>query len=365
MHLMYQKYAALLTDYCLEIKPGDRLLIQSTTLAETLVREVYRHAMRRGAMVLTDLEWREQHNIFYKEASSNQLQWLSPLNEYVFNDFEAFLYIRAPYNLRENQNRSHDKLKLRSEATEYIDQVYRKRTATGELKRCLCQFPTQAAAQEAGMSLEDFENFVFKACHLYDADPQASWLKVRGEQQKIVDFLDAVDKITYRNKNTDLTFSVKGRIWMNSDGQTNMPSGEVYTAPLEDSVNGHIYFDFPSVFRGHPVQGIRLTVENGQIIRWDADTGRELLDQIFKIDGARRFGEVAIGTNYQIQRPTRNILFDEKIGGTVHMAIGQAYLQTGGKNKSSVHWDMIADMKSGGEIWADGQKIYQDGQFLI
>ena len=362
---MYKKYAALLIDYCLEINPGDRLLIQSTTLAEPLVREVYRHAMRKGAHVVTELEWREQLNIFYSEANTSQLNWLSPLKTSVFPNFEAYLYIRAPFNLREHQSRNQDKLKIRSVATKEIDLAYQKRTATRSLKRCLCQFPTQAAAQEAGMSLEEFEAFVFKACRLNDSDPQASWLDVRKIQQKIVDYLNQVDQVTYRNQHSNLTFRVKDRIWMNSDGQTNMPSGEVYTAPIEDSVNGHIHFDYPSVFRGHPVEGITLHVTDGLITKWEAKVGKELLDQIFEIDGSQRFGEVAIGTNYHIQRPTKNILFDEKIGGTVHMAIGQSYLQTGGKNNSSVHWDMIADMRSGGEIWADGQKIYQDGQFLL
>jgi aminopeptidase len=215
------------------------------------------------------------------------------------------------------------------------------------------------------MSLEEYVQFVYKACKLYDPDPKASWLGVRKSQQHLVDYLNKVEMMQFKKEQTDLTFKVENRVWMNSDGQTNMPSGEVYTSPIEDQVNGVIYFDCPSIFRGHPVQGIKLQVEEGQIIAWDAKIGKELLDQVFAVEGARRFGEVAIGTNYDIQISTKNILFDEKIGGTIHMAVGQAYYQTGGKNTSSIHWDMISNMKNGGQIWADGTKIYEDGRFLI
>lgn len=362
---MIRKYAKLLVEYCLELREGDRVLIQTTLLAEPLVREVFRLATRAGAIVVTDLEWREQHRIFYQEARQHQLEWLSPLQETAFRDFEAYLAIRAPFNLRENQNIDPEKRKIRSDAHHEINQIYSQRTASRELRRCLCQFPTQAAAQEAGMSLEEYETFVYGACKLYDPDPVASWLEVRKTQQYLVDYLNQADQIQFQHKDTDLTLRVKDRIWMNSDGQTNMPSGEVYTAPIEDSVNGIIHFDYPSIFRGHPVEGITLEVRQGKIVHWKARSGQTLLDEIFALDGARTFGEVAIGTNYDIRIPTRNILFDEKIGGTIHMAVGQAYYQTGGKNHSSIHWDMIADMKDGGEIWADGHKIYENGYFLI
>jgi aminopeptidase len=362
---MVVEYAKLLVEYCLELKRGDRLMIQSTTLAEPLVREVYRAALQQGAHVLTDLEWREQQRIYYKEAQEHQLKWLSPNLEKVFPEFDAYLLIRAPFNLREDQHVDPEKRKIRSDATRHLHEAYSRRTAVRSLKRCLCQYPTQAAAQEAGMSLEEYEQFVFSACKLYDPDPKASWLEVRKTQQRLVDYLNQADLMQIRKENTDLTFRVKDRVWMNSDGQTNMPSGEIYTSPIEDQVNGVIHFDYPSIFQGHPVQGITLRVEAGKIVSWNAEIGQDLLDQIFAIEGASRFGEVAIGTNYNIQIPTRNILFDEKIGGSIHLAVGQTYYQTGGKNSSTIHWDMISDMRSGGEIWADGVKIYQDGLFLI
>ncbi len=359
------KYAQLLVEYCLEIQQGDRLLVQTTLLAEPLVREVYRLALRKGAHVVTNLSFQEENRIFYEEASEEQLKWHSPLQEAAMESFEAYLFIRAPYNLREDQSIDPQKRKVRSTSSQHLQQTYSKRTADRSLKRCLCQYPTQAAAQQAGMSLEEYQYFVYDACKLFGDNPEEAWLEVRNHQQKIVDYLNQCKEIRYKNKSSDIKFNVGGRIWMNSDGQTNMPSGEVYTAPVEDSVEGHVHFDFPSVYQGHPVKGITLWVEAGEVVRWEAREGQELLDKIFEVEGARRFGEVAIGTNYNIQRPTGNILFDEKIGGTVHMAVGQSYFQTGGKNKSSVHWDMIAEMKDGGEIWADGTLIYQNGVFTI
>jgi len=362
---MLEKYARLLVDYCLEIQDGERLFVQGSTLATPLIKEVYRWAMRRGAVVITELEWSEKSNIFYGEAQGDQLTWESPLLREVFQNFDAYLHIRAPFNLRAGQEIDAQKRKTRSKAMEDLQQVYNTRTADRSLRRCLCQYPTHAAAQEAGMSLEAYERFVFDACHLYDEDPQESWLKVRTEQQRLVDFMNGVKQMRFVGQQMDLSFSVDGRTWINSDGRTNMPSGEIFTAPVEDSVEGEIYFSYPSVFQGHPVQGIHLNIHKGVVQSWTADVGASFLDEIFKIEGARTFGEVAIGTNYHISRATKNILFDEKIGGTIHMAIGQTYIQTGGMNRSSIHWDMITDMKKEGQIWADGTLIYEKGKFII
>jgi aminopeptidase len=230
--------------------------------------------------------------------------------------------------------------------------------------RSLCQYPTQASAQEAGMSLEEYRDFVFKACNLDQPNPKKAWLAVREKQQSIVDHLNTVDKVRYLGNGTDISFSVKGRTWINSDGRTNMPSGEVFTGPIEDSVNGKVYFEYPSIYMGTEVQGISLEVKDGNVVKWSAEKGNEILDQVFDTEGARRFGEVAIGTNYSIQKPTKNILFDEKIGGTIHMAVGQSYKQTGGMNQSPIHWDMIAEMKNGGQIFTDNKLIYENGVFL-
>ncbi|HFC00697.1 MAG TPA: aminopeptidase [Phaeodactylibacter sp.] len=365
MNTILEKYATLLVKYCVEIKRGDQLFVQTTTLAEPLVREVYRAAIRAGAHVEVNMEFREQSRIFFEEAKGKQLQRVSPFYKKAMEKFDAYLYIRAPFNLMENQSVDAKKMKIKKTAHAGVSKTYSKRTATRDLKRNLCQYPTIAAAQNAGMSLEEYEKFVFGACQLYQDDPEAEWLKVRKFQKKIVDFLNKKQKVHYKGEGIDISFSTKGRIWMNSDGQTNMPSGEVYTSPVENSVNGVINFSYPAVYMGHEVEGVTLWVKDGYIQKWEAQRGKAFLDKIFKMKGARNFGEAAIGTNYNINRFTKNILFDEKIGGTIHMAIGQSYLQTGGKNVSPIHWDMIGNMMNGGEIYADEEKIYDSGKFLF
>jgi len=359
-----KKYAELLLDYCLEIKKGDKLYVKSSILAEPLLRELYREGIKRGANVVIDMSFAGQNKIFMDHAEGEQLSFVSPNQKVAMNHFDKYLVVRAPYNLREDQNVDGEKRKLRSEATKDINKAYFTRTASGEMERSLCQYPTQASAQEAGMSLEEYRDFVFRACNLHLEDPKSAWLERRKNQQAIVDHLNNSDKIRYVGSGTDISFSVKGRTWMNSDGRTNMPSGEVYSGPIEDSVNGTVHFSYPSIFMGVEVAGITLEVKDGEVIKWSAEKGGEILDQVFEIEGARRFGEVAIGTNYNIQTPTKNILFDEKIGGTIHMAVGQSYKQTGGKNNSPIHWDMIAEMKDGGQIFTDGKLIYESGKFL-
>ncbi len=365
MNLILKKYANLLVNYCVSLKPGEKLLVSSTTLAEPLVREVYRTAISAGAIVEVILDMREQERILIEDGNEMQLQYIPKLYKTAIEEFDAYIYIRAPFNLRGLQSVDVEKQKKRKQAFSSVLQTYFKRTATLDLKRTLCQYPTIANAQEAGMSLEEYTNFVYSACNLLDDDPISKWLEVREYQQKIVDLLNGRQNIRYRNPNFDISFSTKGRTWINSDGQTNMPSGEVYTSPVEDSVNGNIHFSLPAIHGGVEVEDVTLWVKDGEIHKWEAKKGQKYLDQVFRIPGAKRFGEAAIGTNKNIQQMTNNILFDEKIGGTIHMAIGQSYLQTGGKNQSSIHWDMITDMTKGGEIYADDELIYNNGEFLF
>jgi aminopeptidase len=360
------RYAHLLVHYCMEVKKGDKVLINSTLLAEPLVREVFREAYAAGAaLVEYDLAFRERELLYLRNASSEALQTPPTLMRLGMETFDCYLHIRAPYNLRENAELPQEASTLRSLTLAPINKAYFERTADRRLKRNLCQYPTDASAQEAGMSLSDYEQFVFGACKLFHDDPAAAWLDVRQSQQRIADHLNRCQSVRYLGDGTDITFSTKGRKWINSDGQTNMPSGEVYTSPVEDAVNGRVHFSYPCIYQGNEVEGVTLWVKDGYIERWEARQGQAFLDHIFTLPGTRRFGEAAIGTNYDIKRITKNILFDEKIGGSIHMAIGQSYLQSGGKNESPVHWDMITDMTDGGEIWADGEKIYESGVFLI
>lgn len=360
------RYAELLVRYCMEVRPGDKVFIASTLLGEPLVRAVFQAAYAAGAaQVEYDMAFRERERLYMQHASDEALTMSPLLQRIAMESFDCYLNIRAPYNLRDNSGATAERAQKRTEALAPLNKNYFERTADRRLRRNLCQWPTDAAAQEAGMSLSEYEAFVFGACKLFADDPQAAWLNVRASQQRIVDHLNRSSNIRYITEGTDLSFNTSGRIWMNSDGQTNMPSGEVYTSPVEESVQGTVHFSYPCIYQGNEVEGVTLWVKDGFIEKWSASRGQEFLDYIFTLPGTRRFGEAAIGTNYDIQRMTKNILFDEKIGGTIHLAIGQSYLQTGGKNESPVHWDMITDMTKGGEIWADGEMIYRDGKFLI
>lgn len=366
MASILNKYAQLLVNYCVSLQAGEKVLIQSTTLAEPLVREVYREVLRAGGLPHISLDFRDQRTIKMAESNDAQLNYVAPMYAMAMEQFDAYIYIRAPFYNRSTQKSYPEKAKIETAAKKKYRNLYTQRTATLQLKRTLCEYPTVAHAQNAGLSLEQYADFIYNACHLYDDNPQACWEEVSRKQQAAVDLLNTKTNIKYEGEGIDIRFSTAGRTWINSDGKTNMPSGEVYTAPVDDSVNGTIHFAYPSMFMGEEVEGITLWVKDGWVEKWEAKKGKKLLDRIFNIDeGARRFGEAAIGTNMRIQTPVKNILFDEKIGGTVHMAVGQAYLQNGGTNQSAIHWDMIADMKNGGKIYADDALIYENGLFII
>lgn len=364
---LISKYAALLVNYCLEVKKNDKVYVNSSYLAEDLLAEVAKEVYKAGGIPVFNIEVRGLGEALMKYADNDQLAWVSPMKKYIMENFDCYLNIRAPFAKGDDEKEPEDaaKFKVLQNAQREINRVYFERTGNGSMRRCLCQYPTQAGADDAEMTLEEYEQFVFGACNLYEADPVSKWLVVRKTQQVYVDYLNNVKQIQYVGPNINISFSVEGRKWMNSDGRANMPSGEVFSAPVEDSVNGWAYFSYPTIYMGKDVRGVRLEVKNGEVIKWDAEEGRDVLDKVFAIEGARYWGEVAIGTNYNIQRTTRNILFDEKIGGSIHMAVGQSYQQCGGKNESTVHWDMITDMKNGGQIITDGVKIYENGRFLI
>jgi aminopeptidase len=362
-----EKYARLLINYCLEVKPGDKVYINSSYLAEPLLQQVLKETYIAGGNPVLNIELKGTGGFALRYANEQQLAWVSPLKKYIMENFDCYLNIKAPFERGgdEQEPENQEKFKIFQKAQAEINKIYFERIGNGSMRRCLCQYPTKAGADDAELSLPDYEKFVYQSCFLYDDDPVAKWLEVRERQKVYADYLNQVERVEYKGPNIDISFSVKGRTWINSDGRANMPSGEVFSAPVEDSVNGKVHFSYPTIYMGKDVSGITLEVKDGEIVSWDAEKGKEILDKVFAIEGARRWGEVAIGTNYNIQRTTRNILFDEKIGGSIHMALGQSYKQCGGKNESAIHWDMITDMKNGGQIIADGKKIYENGGFLI
>ena len=242
-------------------------------------------------------------------------------------------------------------------------ETFHKRVAEGKLRWTLLPFPASDGAQEASMSLPEYEDFVYKSCLVDKKDPISEWQKIHKEQEKVCSFLNKADKIHIVGEDTDLTFDVKGRTWMNCSGDKNMPDGEVFTGPIENSVNGKIRFTFPGIYMGKEIEDISLTFKNGKVAKATAAKGEDLLKEILKIKGANYVGETAIGTNYGITKFTKNMLFDEKMGGTIHLALGNAYSQTGALNKSAIHWDILKDMKKS-EIYADKVLFYKNGKFL-
>ncbi|EKP94584.1 aminopeptidase [Thermaerobacter subterraneus] len=360
-----RKLAQVLVRYSLGLEAGDHFLIQTSDLATPLVQAIYREALRVGAFpqVLAQLEGLGE--IYLKEASEEQLRVLTPLERIAFEEYRHALVIHAPHNVKALSGVDPRRLAIMQEARRPLADKLMSRIGQGG-KYCVTLFPTQALAQEAGMSLSDYEEFVFAACRLDDDDPVASWQAVSRRQQRLVAFLNGVREIRVVGDGTDLTLSVAGRTWINADGHINFPDCEVFTGPVEESVRGTIRFSFPGIFQGKEIEDIRLRFEDGRVVEARAARGQDLLEALLGTDeGARYVGEFAIGTNDQITRFSRNLLFDEKIGGTVHLALGASYPITGGKNRSAIHWDMICDLRQGGEIYADGELIYREGRFLI
>jgi aminopeptidase len=365
METFYQKYARLLLHYSLQLKKGDKLLIMSSWLAEDLLKEVYRESLAIGAYPEFNISINGTDKIFYDAAADDQLKYVSPTIKYAMENYEALLMIRAPFNLKELENVDPAKKQLVSLGRAHINKTILTRSAEGKLAWNLCVFPTDAAAQECGMSKSEYEEFVYSACFLNEADPIAKWHQLDKNQQRIVDFLANKENIRYTGKDIDISFSTRGRKWISAAGTRNMPCGEVFTSPVEDSVNGKARFSYPGFYLGQEIEDISLEVKDGLVVKWDAKKGKSLLDKIMEIPGARQFGEAAVGTNTGIKKFTKNMLFDEKLAGTVHLALGASIPETGGKNESAIHWDMLADMDDGGEIYADSELIYKNGRFVI
>ena len=360
------KMAEVLVDYSLELKAGDKFLIDTTDLATPLVKEIYRLALLKGAHPEVQLQPEGLSHIYFTHASDEQLQYVSPLREMAFGNYDAFLSIMANYNTKALTNVESSKMALRQRAMAPLNQRFMERAAKGEMRWCVALYPTHALAQEASMSLHEYAEFVMEACLLNNDDPVAAWQEVHDKQQRYVEFLNGIDFVEIKAKDTDLSLSVRGRTWENCDGKMNFPDGEVFTAPVEDSIEGVIRFSFPGIYAGKEVEDIRLTFEKGKVVKATAAKGEELLHSLLDTDeGSRRVGEFAIGTNFGITKFTRNMLFDEKIGGTIHLALGSTYFETGGKNESGIHWDMLCDMRDGGEIYADGKLVYRNGHMLL
>jgi len=360
------KLARVLVQYSLALKPGDLFLISSPAAGAPLVREAYREALLAGANPITRIGIDGLEELLYKYGSDEQIGYISDLARQEIEDIDAMLSILAPENTKNLSRADPQKVALRRQASREISDRYFARAAAGELRWMITLFPTQAGAQDAEMSLREYEDFVYTAGKLDLDDPVAAWRETYVEQQRIADILTTKQAIRLIAPDTDLTYYTAGRGWINAAGEKNFPDGEVFTSPDETKTEGHIRYTYPAVYAGRAVEDVRLVFHEGRVVQATASKGEDLLRSLLDMDeGARRLGEAAFGTNYGIQEFSRNILFDEKIGGTVHLALGKAFEEIGGQNDSALHWDMVCDMRQGGEAYADGELIYKDGKFVI
>jgi aminopeptidase len=350
-------FAALLCDWCLEVERGQQVLVRSTTLAAPLLRALQRALLEREAWPLLRAELPGAEEEFYARAHDVHLDGFPSALRAEMVEADAFLSIQAPANTRA----------LADVDPARIARVARARAPLTELRMakrwCGTLWPTPAGAQQAGMGEAAFTAFVERALFLDRADPAAAWRELGAMQAALIERLTGARELRIEAEGTDLTLRVEGRTWVNSDGRRNMPSGEVFTGPVEDSANGTIRFTIPSGPSGVAVEDVELTFRDGEVVAARAGRGAAYLERTLATDaGARRLGEIGIGTNRGIDRPIGAILFDEKIGGTVHLALGRSYPETGGRNESAVHWDLICDLRRGGRLSADGEVVQEDGR---
>jgi aminopeptidase len=357
--------AKVLVEYSLEVRPGWMVTISSTTAALPLVQAVYRHVLAVGGHPYVLMEPPGVKELLMRTGSDEQLRHLDPYRLLMLEKSDAALEILSEENTRAAGNVDPARQALMQQGRAPLAALSMARISEGR-PRCLTLFPTNAYAQDAEMSLSEYEDFVFHACLLDgDEDPADRWRQVSHEQQRIVDWLAGKREVHIEGPGTDLAMSIEGRNFVNSDGKRNFPSGEVFTSPVEDTVRGHITYSYPASYNGRTVQGVRLSFENGRVSAFSAEQGEDYLAAMLKVDeGASKLGEFAIGTNPGVTRITRNVLFDEKMAGTIHCALGNAYPNAGGTNKSAVHWDMVTDMRQG-RVTVDGVTLYENGKFVI
>jgi len=366
-----EKFAKVLVQHSARIVPGDRVLIEATTAAEPLVRELYIQILERGGIphlmvAFPGMMPFSQDEMYLTYAKDTQLDFVPTFYKLAYDQFESRIRIHSATNTRGTTSIDPAKVQRRGKALSRITESQMRRGAEGAFKWVTTLYPTEAYAQDASMSIKDYEDFVFRAAHAYEDDPIAYWNSTAAGQQKAIDWLAGKSQVVMRGPNVDLTLSIQARKFMNSVGLYNMPDGEVYTGPVENSVNGWVKFTYPAIYGGVAVEGAELTFNRGRVEVAQAEKNQAYLLKMLESDeGARHVGEYAIGTNFDIDRFTGNILFDEKIGGTFHMALGAGYPETGSHNKSAIHWDMICDLRTDSEILVDGELFYKNGEFVF
>ena len=371
-----ESVAKILVDYSVEVRPNQLVMISGAPVSAPLILAVYQQVLQRGAHPFLHvgqegIEWimfglEGAQELLYTYGSDAQLDYVPPFMGDIIEQIDASISICADVNTRKFTNVDPAKQSRRSVAMRPISDRFTERAAKKELRWTLTMYPTQAFAQDAEMSLREFEDFIYKGCLVHEPDPISAWRKISEEQQRLVDWLNKARQIHIVGPDTDLKLEVTGREWQNCDGHVNFPDGEIFTGPIEHSVNGYIRYSYPACNFGHEVDDIRLQFKDGRVIKATASKNEPfLLKMLETVEGARYVGEFAFGTNPGIQRFTKNVLVDEKIGGTIHLALGAGYPETGSKSESAIHWDMLCDLRDGGEVRVDDTLFLKDGKILI
>jgi aminopeptidase len=354
------KLARVLVDYSTEAGEGDQVLISGEVGAGPLIKALYTRLLQVGATPITQISLPGMQELFFEHARDIHYDEIPEVTRAVVDGVDAHITILAPSNTRALANVDPSRQQALQRRNKPLSEVVLKKD-----RWVVTLFPTEALAQEAQASLSEYEEFAFGAMGLNEEDPVRYWSEKFAEQERLIGRLEEAREIRILGPETDLTLSIAGRKFLNSAGRRNMPCGEVFTGPVEDSAHGTVYFGIPAAVAGREISGARLRFEEGKVVEASAEKGEEYLMSLLDADaGARYLGELGIGTNYNIPRASANVLFDEKLGGTVHLAIGRSYAETGGKNDSSVHTDLVCDLREGGELYADGELIQENGRFL-
>jgi aminopeptidase len=358
--------AKILVGYSTEVKEGEVVAIDGETAAAPLLLAVYEEVLLAGAHAVMNVALDGQIAAYFKHADDPQLEWISPFAEWMVDNVDVRIAIGASTNTRELSGVPPEKQTKRQIATGELMTRAMKRAAEGEFRWVYTLFPTSAYASEAEMSLADYEDFYYSACLADDGDPLGAWKQASGETVRLAEWIEGHEEVRITAPGTDITLGVAGRHFIPCVGDHNMPDGEFFTGPVEDSVEGEVSFHLPAVIGGREVAGVHLKFESGRVVDASADRGEDYLIKLLDTDeGARTLGELGIGTNYSIDRGTSEVLLDEKLGGTVHMAVGAAYPESGGTNDSAVHTDLVCDLRLGGKLEVDGVVMQEDGKFVV
>ena len=361
-----EKLADLIVNYSVAVKPGEKVWIWGEVGGAPLMLELYKKVLQAGGLPFMTPDLGELKPTLLKYGSDEQVQYVAGPIKMVFETTDVMIRVLGEENTHAMNGADPAKMVLWAKGRGEVQQIYMDRAAKGDLRWSLTLFPTQAYAQDADMSLEDYANFVYGACMPDMADPVGYWKKVSARQQRIIAWLKGKKTAHVIGKGTDMRLSIEGRPFINCDCKLNVPDGEIFCGPVEDSAEGHVTYSYPAIYNGHEVTGVQLEFKKGRVVKASAEKGEDFLLKTLDTDeGSRGLGEFAIGTNEGITRFTGQILFDEKIGGSFHMALGAGYPESGSSARSAIHWDMICDLHDGGQIWIDDQLFYENGKFVI